>query len=126
MNHPIRLPLDTPITDERALSYQIAKGASRLFDKWQAPCGFLRETQKGRLILETTIVIGGGQGKFSLVGWADLRCVNSCSSIRGSLKYFKLRYGTQHEWPFWLWSNLWRPYAWQGARSANVQDVGVP
>ena len=79
MNHPMRL--DTPVPDERALSYQIAKGASRFFDKWQAPCGFFRKTQKRCLTLETTIVMGGGLGKFSPVGWPDLRCVYACSSI---------------------------------------------
>ena len=51
MDRPIRLPLGSPITDERALSSQVAKSASRRFDKWQTPCGFLRETQKRRLAL---------------------------------------------------------------------------
>ena len=34
---------------------------------------------------------------------ADLRCIDACSSIRGSLIYLKLRCGTRHEWTFWLW-----------------------
>ena len=48
-------------------------------------------------------MIGGGQGGFAPVCLADLRCIDACSSIRGSLIYLKLRCGTRHEWTFWLW-----------------------